>query len=191
MESQASPTPKSNETVRPVHRAGSVAVAQPAKSATQLATFEAAMRLFHSRRFREAREGFVKAMEGTERDIAQRSGLHIRMCDRRLQEEAVALDSAEDHYNYAVALINTRSLPAAQEHLRKALELAPNSDHVHYALALASALSGDQQSAYRHLERAIELDPRNRVSARQDADFAPYAHQPPLDALLYPEKRNW
>jgi hypothetical protein len=41
------------------------------------------------------------------------------------------------------------------------------------------------------LKRAIELEPRNRLIARQDADFAPLAHQPPFDALIYPEKESW
>jgi hypothetical protein len=48
---------------------------------------------------------------------------------------------------------------------------------VHYALALAQALGGDIDSARNHLARAIELEPRNRLIARQDADFAPLARQ--------------
>jgi len=69
--------------------------------------------------------------------------------------------------------------------------LSPQSDHIHYAMALAKALSGDLYGAHRHLERAIELEPRNRLAARQDADFAPFAGQPPLDGLLFPEKHGW
>ena len=38
------------------------------------------------------------------------------------------------------------------------------------------------------LKRAIEIQPRNRIAARQDADFAGIANQSPLDRLLYPEK---
>ena len=149
------------------------------------------MRLFHARKLKEAREAFLQARQGPERDIAHRADLHVRMCDRRLQEESVALHSAEDYYTYGVALINSRNLAAAQEHLQKALLLAPDSDHVHYALALSKALSGSLEAAYEHLKRAIDLDPRNRIAARQDADFAPFANQPPLDSLLYPDKRGW
>ena len=69
--------------------------------------------------------------------------------------------------------------------------MAPGTDHIHYALALAQALGGDSPSAHENLKRAIELEPRNRLIARQDADFAPLAHQPPFDALLYPEKKGW
>jgi hypothetical protein len=47
------------------------------------------------------------------------------------------------------------------------------------------------EAARRHLERAIELEPRNRVIARQDADFALVSRHPLIDALLYPEKKGW
>src|SRR5262249_1140007 len=99
--------------------------------------------------------------------------------------------SAEDYYNYGVALINTRNVAEAREHLEKALEIAPNADHIHYALALAQALGGDPAHAYENLKRAIELQPHNRVIARQDADIGPLAHQPPFSPLLYPEKKGW
>ena len=171
------------------------AVAPQAKTAasapSQFTCFEAAMKLFHARQLKEARDLFALAARGPERDIANRAQLHLAMCDRRLQRTTVILGSAEEYYNYGVALINLRNLPEARAHLEKALEMSPAADHVHYALALAQALSGDMANAQQNLKRAIELEPRNRLIARQDADFAPLANQPPLDALLYPEKKSW
>jgi hypothetical protein len=35
------------------------------------------------------------------------------------------------------------------------------------------------------------LEPRNRLIARQDADFAPLANQSVFRSLLYPEKKAW
>src|SRR5664280_2291054 len=163
--------------------------AHPATAVTQMAAFEAAMKLFHARQLTEARVLFQQASAGAERDIAQRSQLHIAMCDRRLQQTLVSFGTAEECYNYGVALINARNAAEARIHLEKALAIAPGSDHIHYALALAQALSGDLANAQENLRRAIELEPRNRMIARQDADFAPLAHQAPLRALLYPEKK--
>jgi len=156
----------------------------------QLGSFEAGIRFFHARQLKEAREQFVEAAAGPERDVAQRARLHMAMCDRRLQQSTVSLGSAEDYYNYGVALINSRSLAEARTHLETALRIAPGADHIHYALALAQALSGDVAGAYDNLKRAIELEPRNRLLARQDADFGPLTHQPPFDALLRPEKKS-
>ncbi|MBZ5611472.1 MAG: tetratricopeptide repeat protein [Acidobacteriia bacterium] len=189
---QATQPAESDPEAAPVSsRVKAAALAQSTDPQKQRSVFEAAVKLFHMRQWREARELFVNAAGGPERDVAQRSRLHIAMCDRRLEQAPVNLLSAEDYYNYGVALINTRNVAEARVHLEKALEITPNADHVHYALALAQALGGDPTRAYENLRRAIELEPRNRIIARQDQDFAPLAHQPPFDALLYPEKKGW
>jgi tetratricopeptide (TPR) repeat protein len=186
--------------------AKSVMVSQPTGVATQTATdgsapapppptqkgaFESAMKLFRNGRFEPARELFTTATVGPELDVAQRARLHVAMCDRRLKQPSVILSSADEYYNYGVALINTRNLLEARTSLEKALEMAPNTDHIHYALALAQALSGDFTLAHQNLKRAIEIEPRNRMIARQDADFAPLANVHPFDTLLYPEKKSW
>lgn len=155
----------------------------------QMAAFEAAMKLFHARKLKEARDLFQQATNGPERDVAQRANLHIAMCDRRLQRTSVSLGSAEDYYNYGIALINSRNLAEARTHLEKGIEISPDADHIHYALAVARALSGDLNGAFGSLQRAIELEPRNRLTARQDADLAPLANQPPFNALLFPERK--
>lgn len=189
---QGSRTPRVPEAGRVVaSRSGAAAVAQPLDSEKQFRSFETAMKLFHARNFREAREAFAAAADGPESDVANRARLHVAMCDRRLEQPAVEINSAEDHYNYGVALLNTRKLADARAHLERALEMAPGADHIHYALALALALGGDIERAYAHLEKAIEIEPRNRSIARQDADFASLAGQPPFNGLLYPQKKNW
>ena len=157
---------------------------------TQLKFFEQAIRVFHAQKFREASELFAKATDGPNREMAHKAQLHIRMCGRRLQTLPVELKTADDHYNYAVALINGRNMSAAQQHLESALKMDPGADHVHYALALSRGLSGDLQGAYENLRRAIELQPRNRMSARQDADFASFSRLPPLRQLLFPGKTD-
>jgi tetratricopeptide (TPR) repeat protein len=167
------------------------AVAQPMSSEKQLGSFEAAMKLFHARDLKQARELFLQAAEGPERDVANRARLHAAMCDRRLEQATPNLRSAEDYYTYGVAEINARNVAEARAHLEQALQLAPGADHIYYALALAQALGGDLASAYENMKRAIELEPRNRIMARQDADFAPLANQPPFDVLLYPERKGW
>ena len=180
--------PRSN---RNSDRASRAATPHEAPALTQLAAFDAAIKLFHARQLAEARVLFQQAAEGAERDVAQRAQLHIAMCDRRLQQTTVSFGTAEECYTYGVALINARNAAEARIHLEKALAIAPGSDHIHYALALAQALSGDLANAQENLRRAIELEPRNRMIARQDADFAPLAHHAPLRALLYPEKKAW
>ena len=154
----------------------------------QLKAFEQAVRLFHSAKFAEAREQFAKAVGGPNREMGHNAELHIRMCDRRLAKPVVELKTAEEHYNYGVALVNARNLTDARQHLETALKLQPDADHVHYALALCKGLSGDMDGAFENLKRAIDLEPRNRISARQDADFGGFSSHPQIQQLLFPDK---
>ena len=160
-------------------------------SQKQLSTFESAMKLFHSRNLVDARELFRQAAQGPESDVANRARMHASMCDRRLEQSTVTLRTAEDYYNYGIALLNTRNAAEARTHLERALQMSPGADHVLYALALAQAMGGDLGPAFDNLRQAIDLEPRNRTMARQDTDFAHLAHQPPFDTLLYPEKKGW
>ena len=156
---------------------------------SQMQSFEEGMRLFHARQFQPARESFLRAMGGTDRAVAHRAGLHARICEQRLESAGPVLNTPEEHYNYAVTLINSRDLAAAQIHLRAALEADAAADHVLYALAACQSLGGDLHAAYENLKRAIDLQPRNRLAARQDPDFAAMAGQPAFHRLLYPDKK--
>src|SRR5213594_5053187 len=79
----------------------------------QLKAFEQAVRLFHARKFAEARELFEKAAGGPKLEMAHNAQLHIRMCTSRLEKQVLELKTAEDRYNYAVAMINVRKLDEA------------------------------------------------------------------------------
>lgn len=184
----ASKTSRGNDTARTAAARGT---GQAVNTEKQLGSFETAMKLFHARKFKEAREHFLQAVQGPERDVAHRAQLHASMCEQRLQQATVNLRSAEDYYNYGIALLNTRRVSEARTHLERALEMAPDADHIIYGLAVVQALAGDATGAHEHLKRAIELEPKNRLLARQDGDFASLSGQAPFQALLYPEKKNW
>jgi len=154
-------------------------------AARQAEAFEQAMRLFHSREFAKARAVFEAASAGPVAAVSHSARLHARMCERRLMQEQPRIETAEDHYNYAVGLINLRRLEEAEQHLRKALQDHPNADHVHYALALTRGLLGDFEGAHRHMKHAIDLQPRNRGLARNDPDFAELIQRGCLRELLF------
>jgi tetratricopeptide (TPR) repeat protein len=162
--------------------------ALPAGTKTQYDAFERAIQLLHKRSFREAKQMFEKARIGPNLEIAVNATTHVRMCERRLAAPLPEPKSAEDHYNYAIALINLRNLEEARRHVEIALKMEPRADHVHYAMGVCMALSGDAQGAYDSLKRAIELQPRNRMVARQDSDLEGVSHHPRIGKLLYPEQ---
>jgi tetratricopeptide (TPR) repeat protein len=156
----------------------------------QVGVFDKAVALLHAGDFAQAEGLFEKAASGPAREVSHAARVHARICAQKTNRAAPMLASAEDHYNYAVALINRRELPAAEKHLLEALELAPSGDYIHYALALTRGLRGEIQQACESLRRAIELDPRNRAQARSDPDFAEFAHQQPVAALLFAGKER-
>ena len=175
------------EAGREAAESAAVAAAR-AQAQAQLKSFEQGIKLLHAGKYGDAKPLFAQAASGPNREMAHNADLHVRMCDRRLEKPALEFRGIEDRYNYAIAMINVRNLPAAVEQLQAALRIDPRADHVHYGLALCRGLSGDLAGAYENLKRAIELNPRNRLAARQDADFSGISNQSPLRELLYPEK---
>ncbi len=178
--------PQSSRAVAAAAAAGAAAAAKQ-QASSQSQSFDRAIALFHTREYGKALELFTAAENGPNSGMAHSARQHARICERRLAQHALTLRTPEEHYNYAVALINERKLPEAEKHLREAIAHAPGGDHLYYALALCLALRGDLQGAHANLSRAIKLDPRNRVSARNDPDFAEVAKLSPIAELLYPE----
>jgi len=161
---------------------------------TQLQVFDRAVKLFRAQQFAEARDLFAKAAEGHLREVSHNARLHINMCNRRLEHPSVELRTIEDFYNVGVERLNARDLENASRSLQKAIDLTrhdgDSADHVYYAMAACQALSGDWRSAYENLKRAIEIEPRNRVAARQDPDFAGASQQQLMQQLFHPDKSS-
>jgi tetratricopeptide (TPR) repeat protein len=156
----------------------------PAVPDKQQQAYDDAVRLFYAHRWDRADALFQKVMAGPDRTLAHHAQMHSQMCQKQIRPPEVKLKTAEDHYNYAVTMMNARRLPEAAEHLEAALRIAPQVDYIHYALAATEALRGNAQAAYERLKTAISLQPRNRPQARSDADFAGVRDYPPLASLL-------
>ncbi len=148
-----------------------------------------AMKLFAAQKFDRAEGLFQKVVTGPDRALADRAQVHAKICASRLSQPRLELRTAEDHYNYAITMLNQRRLEEAARHLDAALRLEPKAEHFHYAMAATQALQGNPEAAFQRLKSAIELEPRNRVRARSDADFAGVLDYPPLASLLHLERR--
>ena len=160
----------------------------PPDERQQAELFDRAIKLFHSAGYGAARGLFERAARGPIPAMAHSAQLHATMCARRVAVRQPSPDTPEEHYDYAIALINQRRFPEAERHLAEAVARVPNADYVYYALALCRGLAGDLHGAYRHLRRAIEIQPRNRTAARNAPDFAGITQLSPLLELLYPER---
>ena len=157
----------------------------PSPSARQLKTYEEAIALFAQSKLAEAHKRFLEAISGPAPHIADKARSYAQVCERRTASFDLKLSTAEDHFNYGVERLNARDVERAKDHLGRALKLDPRADHVLYTIALCCGISGDGDGACENLKRAIEMEPRNRILARQDPEFATLASQfPALRSLL-------
>jgi tetratricopeptide (TPR) repeat protein len=122
-----------------------------------------------------------------EPEIQASAKAKIHACEKKLQERArTVFRSADDHYNVAVALMNSGDLETAMTHLQSALKLAPKADHILYAMAAASALQGNRDQAISYLKQSIHHRAENRFQASQDNDFAILAEEQAFKDLVAP-----
>jgi tetratricopeptide (TPR) repeat protein len=165
--------------------AESAAPEPPDASSIQLKVYEEAVSLFGQSRLPEAMGRFLDAAKGPAPHIADKARSYAQVCERRTASFDLNLHTAEDHFNYGVERLNARDVDRAKDHLGRALKLQPDAEHVLYTMALCCGLAGDTDGACENLKRAIDLEPRNRILARQDPEFAALATQlPALRALL-------
>jgi tetratricopeptide (TPR) repeat protein len=149
----------------------------------QTDTFNKAAEAFHQRDFKKAKDLFEQAADGPNREMGFSARNHLRMCEQRLAKREVKLETAEDHYTFAVTLMNRQDFSGALPHLEKAVSGA-DADHYHYALAVAHGQTGNVEKAAHHLRRALDLQPRNRNLALSDNDFAETARHPQIREIL-------
>jgi tetratricopeptide (TPR) repeat protein len=148
-----------------------------------LKQFEVASRHFRKQQYIKAKEIFDKLATAPYLEIADRSRLHLHLCEQKLGGPA-PLPRRVDHYLLGVAELNVGNLDLAIEHLTKADKSAPNREHIRYALAAAHSVRGNVDLALEHLRAAVRLRPENSFQARHDQDFRSLAGHPGFRSLI-------
>lgn len=154
-----------------------------------VAALEAGIKLMYAEDYAKAVKAFNKVIQDypEEPEIQVSARARIQACEKKLQERSrTVYRTADDHYNVAVALLNTGDLDSAIDHLQSALKLAPKADHVLYAMAAANALKGNKDQALSYLKQSIHHRPENRFQASQDTDFAVLVEEQAFKDLVAP-----
>jgi tetratricopeptide (TPR) repeat protein len=152
--------------------------------------YQDGLRALQERKFDRAKSLFNKVLSGPNRELADRASVHLNACNQHLERAATSFKSPEEHYDYAVSLINVGEYVGAREHLDKLLKQASHSDYVYYGFAVLDCLTSRLEESLRNLAEAIRLNPNNRFQARNDSDFANLADDPRFTELLYPENSD-
>ncbi|HYG99145.1 MAG TPA: tetratricopeptide repeat protein [Terriglobales bacterium] len=149
--------------------------------------YQDGLRALQERKFDRAKSLFQKVVAGPNKELADRASVHLNACNQYLERSTTNFRSPEEHYDYAVSLINVGDYVTAREHLEKLLKQAPHADYVYYGLAVLDCLTGHFENSLRNLAEAIRISPNNRFQARNDSDFNNLADDPRFTELLYPE----
>ena len=149
--------------------------------------YQDGLRALQERKFERAKNLFQKVVASASKELADRAAVHLNTCNQHLQQTSTSFKTPEEHYDYAVSLINVGEYLGAREHLEKILKQAPNADYAYYGMAVLDCLTSHFESSLRHLSEAVRLNPANRYQARNDSDFRNLADDPRFTELLYPE----
>jgi tetratricopeptide (TPR) repeat protein len=162
-------------------------VSEDPRFAQAVQNYEAGLRALQERKFEKAKGHLQKALTGATRELADRVAVHLNTCNQHLERSANQFKSPEEHYDYAVSLMNVGDYITAREHLEKLSKQLPKADYVAYGLAALDCLTGHLEDSLRHLDEAIRMNPSLRFQARNDSDFQHLAEDPRFTELLYPD----
>jgi TolA-binding protein len=167
--------------------AGTIPVALDNGRAQMLSNYEAALRLMQEGKYDKAHVAFDKMLAAGPGDLGDRIRMYINACVQQVSKGKTSFASHEEHYDYAISLLNDGHYEDAREQFTAILKQNDKADYAFYGLAVLASMTGDSHTCLEHLTEAIRQNPRNRIQARADSDFQDMADDPRFTELLYPE----
>ena len=149
--------------------------------------YEAAIKAMQEHKFDKAKTLLEKIIAGGTRELLDRARVHLNLCNQQLAGAATTFKTQEEHFDYAVSLMNSGQFDQARGHLEKILKQNAKADFAYYGMAVVDCLTGQVEASLKNLSEAIRLNPQNRFQARNDSDFQNMADDPRFTELLYPE----
>ncbi|HLJ90707.1 MAG TPA: tetratricopeptide repeat protein [Candidatus Angelobacter sp.] len=149
--------------------------------------YEAGLKALQEHKFDKAKSLLEKLVSSGPRELADRARMHLNTCNQQLANSATSFKSADEHFDYAVSLLNGGQYDQARVHMEKILKQNTKADFALYGLAVLDCLTGQVESSLKNLSESIRLNPQNRFQARNDSDFQNMADDPRFTELLYPE----
>jgi tetratricopeptide (TPR) repeat protein len=149
--------------------------------------YEGAIKAMQEHKFEKAKTLLEKILASGTRELMDRARVHLNLCNQQLAGVATNFKTQEEHFDYAVSLMNSGQFDQARSHLEKILKQNAKADFAYYGMAVVDCLTGQVEASLKNLGEAIRLNPQNRFQARNDSDFQNMADDPRFTELLYPE----
>ena len=149
--------------------------------------YETGLKAMQEHKFEKAKPLLEKVVAHAPKELADRARLHLNTCNQQLAAGSTSFKSQDEHFDYAVSLMNAGQYDQARGHMEKILKQNSKADFALYGMAVLDCLTGQVESSLKNLGDAIRLNPQNRFHARNDSDFQNMADDPRFTELLYPE----
>ena len=163
-------------------------IADDPRASQALQSYEAGLRALQEHKFDKAKPLFQKVLAGGSKELSDRAAIHLSICNQHLERStSTQFKTVEEHFDYAVSLMNIGDYVTAREHIEKLVKQAPKTDFVIYGLAALDCLTNHVEDSLRHLDEALQLNAALRYQARNDTDFHNLAEDPRFTELLYPD----
>ena len=180
--------PKSPSATPKVESRKSALDDQQQRFAHTLQGYEQALKLLQTQKFEKAKALFEKVIESGISELADRAKVNVNICNQQLDQIQNTFHTPEEHYDFAVSLMNLGDFVTAREHFEALSTQRPSSRLSSGTVWLCSNASlGVTTESLQHLAEAIRLNPGNRFQARNDSDFRNMADDPRFTELLYPD----
>ena len=167
--------------------AGNPVVPEDRHRKSLLELYQKAVQLLQTGKYEQAHASFNELLGGAPDDLADRIRMYLAACVAQINKGTTEFRSHEERYDYAISLLNQGQYEDAREHFQEILLSKDDCDYAFYGLALLASMTNSTHECLDHLAEAIRLNPRNRIQARSDSDFANMSEDPRFTELLYPE----
>src|SRR5881227_3518074 len=84
-----------------------------------LQSYEAGLRAMQEHKFDKAKTYLQKVVASTSKELADRASVHLNSCNQHLDRVTTQFKNPEEHFDYAISLMNVGDYVSAREHLEK------------------------------------------------------------------------
>ena len=152
--------------------------------------YEAGLRAMQEHKFEKAKGFPAESRVRRQQRIGRPVTVHLNTCNQHLERSATQFKSPEEHYDYAVSLMNVGDYVTAREHLDKLSKQVPKADYVAYGLAALDCLTGHLEDSLRHLDEAIRINAALALPGAERLRFPEPGGRPPLHRAAVSRPRS-
>src|SRR6202161_3932321 len=95
------------------------AVVEDPRYTQAVQNYESGLRAMQEHKYDKAKGLLQKVLSGPNKELSDRANMNLNACNQQLDKATAQFKSAEEHYDYAVSLMNVGDYVGAREHLDK------------------------------------------------------------------------